>query len=70
MKPYLVFTCNLGVELQGKTPRPGKMTNFENIDEAREFAGREKDRWQFVCIYERVDLKAIEHYLYGRKYIR
>jgi len=70
--PYCVSTINLGEELRGQTPIPGKSTDFENIEQARIFAEAQKDKWYEVNIFKRDvkgELEKIEYYLKGQLYI-
>jgi len=73
MKPrYCVATVNLGAVLHGTNPIPGKLTDFEDIEQARQFAEAEKDKWHIVKIFRRDgkgELEKIAHYHKGELYI-
>ncbi len=73
MKEYLVFTFNLALApLTGEDPRGGKLAQFDELDEARQFAEQQKGDWDRVFILQRSEegeLERIEYYQRGRKYI-
>jgi hypothetical protein len=70
MKKYLVFSSDLLlIPLEGKTPRGGKLEEFDDLSIARNYAESEKDHWDQVILYEKNgDLARLEYYLKGRKY--
>lgn len=72
MKRFLVFMANLAlVPLQGDNPPGGKKEEFDEIDKAKEFAKNEKDNWDLVFVYRRIEqgkLEDILQYQKGRKY--
>ena len=73
MKKYLVFLTDLALApLQGENPRGGRIENFDELTQARQFAVSQKNDWDRVFIFERAgngELERIEHYLEGKQYI-
>jgi hypothetical protein len=73
MKNYLVFTTDLALApLSGENPRGGKLDDFDELDEARDFAELQKDKWDRVFIFKRAikgELERIEHYQNGQRYV-
>jgi len=70
---FVVFTTDLDLaSLNGKNPPSGKLYGFPSIEEAKQFAEKEKDNWDRVVIYERIEpgnLYRIEHYQNGDRYV-
>ena len=73
MMKFVVFTTDLALApIDGRNPPGGKLYEFHSIEEARQFAEKEKDNWDRVVIYERLEpgnLDGIEHYQKGDRYI-
>jgi hypothetical protein len=70
--PYYVATVNLGAVLDGTNPSHGKLTDFKDIEQARQFAKAEKDKWHIVTIFRRDskgELEKIARYQKGELYI-
>lgn len=74
MKRYLVFLTDLGLApLQGENPRGGRIENFDEPEQARTFAEKEKNNWDQVFIFDRAadgGLERLEHYQSGQRYIK
>ncbi|MFZ2447760.1 MAG: hypothetical protein WAW37_15505 [Syntrophobacteraceae bacterium] len=53
------------VPLKGSTPHGVKCTDFDDLDEARNFADGQKENWDRVSIFQRSiddEWEKIEHY--------
>jgi hypothetical protein len=73
MMNYIVFTTDLALApLTGQNPRGGELHEFQTIEEARQFSKEQKDNWDRVILYKRIEagkLESMEHYQDGDYYI-
>ncbi|BBO73424.1 hypothetical protein DSCW_08410 [Desulfosarcina widdelii] len=73
MMDFVVFTADLPLApLIGENTRGGELHEFQKIEEAREFSKSQKENWDRVILYKRIEsgkLDRIEHYQNGNYYI-